>query len=84
MASPVHAQNEHRPAEPVGNDDHLYDEKKSHDPASHGGVLEANDLRAGDASSLKGGEDILGLQDLDPVMNMKMHLVNNVRPSRPS
>lgn len=25
------------------------------------------------------GEDILALQDLDPVLNMKMHLVNNVR-----
>ncbi|OAQ80384.1 MFS transporter [Purpureocillium lilacinum] len=30
-----------------------------------------------DGSSLRGGEDILGLQDLDPVLNMKMHLVNN-------
>lgn len=26
-----------------------------------------------------GGEDILALQDLDPALNMKMHLVNNVR-----
>jgi hypothetical protein len=25
-----------------------------------------------------GGEDILALQDLDPALNMKMHLVNNV------
>lgn len=24
-------------------------------------------------------EDILALQDLDPALNMKMHLVNNVR-----
>ncbi len=25
------------------------------------------------------GEDILAMQDLDPVLNAKMHLVNNVR-----
>lgn len=31
-----------------------------------------------DGSSLHGGEDILALQDLDPALNMKMHLVNNV------
>jgi hypothetical protein len=42
------------------------------------GILESGDLRAADGSSLKGGEDVLGLQDLDPVLNMKMHLVNNV------
>jgi hypothetical protein len=30
-----------------------------------------------DGSSLK-GEDVLALQDLDPALNMKMHLVNNV------
>ncbi|KAI1266142.1 MFS general substrate transporter [Xylariaceae sp. FL1019] len=27
--------------------------------------------------SVHGGEDILGMQDLDPVLNAKMHLVNN-------
>ena len=36
------------------------------------------DLRAADGSSLN-GEDILALQDLDPALNLKMHLVNNVR-----
>ncbi len=36
------------------------------------------DLRGADGSSLK-GEDLLALQDLDPALNMKMHLVNNVR-----
>lgn len=29
--------------------------------------------------SIDGGEDILALQDLDPALNAKMHLVNNVR-----
>lgn len=36
------------------------------------------DLRNADGSSLRSGEDILSLQDLDPALNMKMHLVNNV------
>lgn len=31
-----------------------------------------------DLVSVQSGEDILGRQDMDPVMNMKMHLVNNV------
>lgn len=32
------------------------------------------------------GEDILALQDLDPALNMKMHLVNNVgtAPGQPT
>lgn len=40
-----------------------------------GGVL--TDVRAADSGSLRNGEDILALQDLDPALNMKMHLVNN-------
>ncbi|KAL1884016.1 Filamentous Growth Regulator [Diaporthe australafricana] len=39
------------------------------------GVL-TDDLGA-DGSSLRDGEDILALQDLDPALNQKMHLVNN-------
>ncbi|KAI7776893.1 hypothetical protein LA080_004320 [Diaporthe eres] len=39
------------------------------------GVL--TDIRAADGGSLRDGEDILALQDLDPALNMKMHLVNN-------
>ncbi|PON25999.1 hypothetical protein TGAM01_v204943 [Trichoderma gamsii] len=35
------------------------------------------DVRNADGSSLRSGEDILALQDLDPALNMKMHLVNN-------
>ena len=32
-----------------------------------------------DGAKIKGeGEDILSLEDLDPALNMKMHLVNNV------
>ena len=46
------------------------------DPA---GVLGSGDLRDGDLASLKDGKDVLALQDLDPALNMKMHLVNNVR-----
>ena len=38
-----------------------------------------SDGTASTSSSLK-GEDVLALQDLDPALNMKMHLVNNVRP----
>ncbi|KAK7735270.1 Filamentous Growth Regulator [Cytospora paraplurivora] len=41
-----------------------------------GGTLEA-DIRAADSSSLDSGEDVLALQDLEPALNMKMHLVNN-------
>lgn len=40
------------------------------------------DLRNADGSSLRSGEDILALQDLDPALNMKMHLVNNVSDNR--
>jgi hypothetical protein len=40
-------------------------------------TMEAPDLRAADGGSHR-GEDILSLQDLDPALNMKMHLVNNV------
>jgi hypothetical protein len=32
-----------------------------------------------DGYSIKGGEDILALQDIDPALNAKMHLVNNVK-----
>jgi hypothetical protein len=28
------------------------------------------------------GEDILALQDVDPALNAKMHLVNNVRAQK--
>lgn len=34
-------------------------------------------LRAADGGSLQ-GEDVLSLQDLDPALNMKMHMVNDV------
>lgn len=34
--------------------------------------------REGEVVSLRSGEDVLALQDVDPVLNMKMHLVNNV------
>lgn len=31
-----------------------------------------------DRVSLTSGQDVLALEDLDPALNMKMHLVNNV------
>jgi hypothetical protein len=37
----------------------------------------APDVEMADNVSAK-GEDILALQDLDPALNMKMYLVNNV------
>jgi hypothetical protein len=48
--------------------DDSHDEKKI-------GVEDANGIHSDD-DSLK-GEDVLALQDLDPVLNRKMHLVNN-------
>ena len=32
-----------------------------------------------EAASIDKGEDILSLNDIDPALNAKMHLVNNVR-----
>ena len=37
-----------------------------------------HELRAADDASLGSDEDLLALEDLDPALNMKMHLVNNV------
>ncbi|KAG6018213.1 hypothetical protein E4U43_007054 [Claviceps pusilla] len=36
-----------------------------------------DDVRDTDGCSTHGGEDILASQDMDPALNMKMHLVNN-------
>ncbi|KAK5997347.1 MFS siderochrome iron transporter 1 [Cladobotryum mycophilum] len=41
------------------------------------GVMIAGEIKNFDGSSLRGNEDVLALQDLDPALNMKMHLVNN-------
>lgn len=35
--------------------------------------------QVGSDGSVHKGEDILAMQDLDPALNAKMHLVNNVR-----
>jgi hypothetical protein len=35
-----------------------------------------------DHESVGSGEDILALQDVDPALNAKMHLVNNVRAQK--
>jgi hypothetical protein len=42
-----------------------------------GEELAPHDSLAG-SGSMHSGEDILSMQDLDPALNMKMHLVNNV------
>lgn len=42
------------------------------------GTVTPEEARYTDGVSTHSGEDILALQDLDPAMNMKMHLVNNV------
>jgi hypothetical protein len=49
----------------------------------HNGLLGDEESRNGDGSSVN-GSDILSLQDIDPAMNMKMHLVNNVSVSNGS
>lgn len=52
------------------------------DPEKNGGgLLVPDDLRDGDGLAIVSGADILALQDMDPVLNMKMHLVNNVSPT---
>ncbi|KAI6780336.1 putative MFS-type transporter-like protein [Emericellopsis cladophorae] len=43
---------------------------------SNGGAVGLHDVHNADGSSLV-GSDILGLEALDPALNMKMHLVNN-------
>jgi hypothetical protein len=53
-------------------------EGKVDDPINTGGVLEKGELHNADGSSITSGEDILAMQDVDPALNMKMHLVNNV------
>lgn len=52
-------------------------EEKKLGTGGQGGVLEADDVRNADGSSMT-GSDVLALQDVDPVLNMKMHMVNNV------
>lgn len=52
------------------------EEKKLGTPGQ-GGIMEPDDLRNADGSSVN-GSDVLALQDVDPALNMKMHLVNNV------
>lgn len=69
---------------PAGSDN---DEKNVglNKPGAGGGLLEeADDVRNADGSSLQSSTDILALQDLDPVMNIKMHLVNNVSSGSPA
>ncbi len=48
------------------------------DPEMQAGSPHPDDFGNVDSSSISGGSDILSLQDVDPVLNLKMHLVNNV------
>lgn len=58
------------------------EEKKVGGSGSPGLMGGSDDLRNADGSSIQGGEDVLALQDLDPALNLKMHLVNNVSDNR--
>jgi hypothetical protein len=62
-----------QPAAARSNSDPDEEKKVGH----AGAFMEPAELRNADGSSMK-SEDVLGLQDLDPAMNMKMHLINNV------
>lgn len=59
---------------PKYNDSAAATEKKI---ASEEGQHSGDEVRD-DTASLQSGEDILGMQDMDPALTMKMHLVNNV------
>lgn len=52
------------------DDGTLADKKHGMDPA--------NELGSPDHVSITSGQDVLAMQDIDPALNMKMHLVNNV------
>ncbi|KAG5927524.1 hypothetical protein E4U42_002132 [Claviceps africana] len=65
---------------PRGQDHSSMDAVKLEKQVVHRGEDELdlpNHVRNADGSSLHGREDILALQDLDPALSMKMHLVNN-------
>lgn len=88
MASPTHGASDEKVAIPPETPP-LYQaehgggggvaSKADVETAGHG----PNELLSMDGSSMR-GEDILSLQDLDPALNMKMHLVNNVSASPPA
>lgn len=65
------------------------EDKKIDDRQEDPGLFERDvgmneDVRTIQSSSVGDAEDILALQDLDPALNAKMHLVNNVRRSQVS
>lgn len=43
----------------------------------------AHNLESPDHASISSGQDVLAMQDIDPALNMKMHLVNNVSTVAP-
>lgn len=60
------------------------EEKMTTAGQTRGGILKdqpshGSDVQTAQATDTVGGDDVLGLQDLDPALNMKMHLVNDVR-----
>lgn len=60
-------------------------EEKSIDKGPEDPGLFERDVGIGDdtrtSQSSGNAEEVLALQDLDPALNAKMHLVNNVRPN---
>jgi hypothetical protein len=60
------------------------EEKMTSSGQAQGGMLKdgtsnGTDVQTAHGTEIMGGDDVLGLQDLDPALNMKMHLVNDVR-----
>lgn len=66
--------------EAMGNKRIVQDPEKESGPRrlDHLAHADGSDFMNADGSSISGGSDILALQDVDPALNMKMHLVNNV------
>ena len=77
MASP---EAEKRPLDDAGRQERPPDSHEDSTGVLTGGADGGSDPRGTvDEAKIKGeGEDILSLEDLDPALNMKMHLVNNV------
>ncbi|KAG6009811.1 hypothetical protein E4U21_001241 [Claviceps maximensis] len=65
---------------PLGQEQSIVDVaqlEKQDNGQNKDGSLARHDVRNYDGDSLHGGEDILALQDVDPALNRKMHLVND-------
>ncbi|VUC20579.1 unnamed protein product [Clonostachys rosea] len=66
-------------SDPTADSKSIEAQIKSHDGednGAHAGIGGPQDLGNAEGASIN-GSDVLALQDVDPAMNMKMHLVNN-------